>query len=99
MSARSGDVTTRKPALSSRWFPLVRSDGPTSGAPERRTPAGGWPGTAGAAGGAGCFSRGAAAARGAGEPGGALVERDAPATAADGVAFTAAGCAAGDEGF
>src|SRR5262245_12271927 len=99
MSARSGDVTTRKPALSSASFTLLRSDAHTSGAPEQRNTTAALSEIVGAGGGAGCVSRGAAAARGAGEPAGALVERDATATAADGVAFTAAGCAAGDEGF
>src|SRR5262245_47052572 len=99
MSARSGEVTTRKPALSSASLTLLRSDAHTSGAPEHRNSTAALSEIVGAGGGggAGCGSRAAArgAAPGAAGPGaGAPAVRDA-VTAAAVPAFTAAGCGAG----
>src|SRR5438874_4052931 len=97
MSARSADVTTRKPALSSASLTLLRSDAHTSGAPEHRNKTAALSEIVGA----GCDSRAAAAgaAPGATVPGaGEAVVRDA-VTAAAVPALTAAGPAVGGDGF
>src|SRR6476620_1648203 len=97
MSARSGDVTTRNPALSSASLTLLRSDAQTSGAPEQRNSTAAFSGIVGldAAGGCGA-GRGATAPR-------ALVARAGedppPLRAADSACivapFTAAAAAVG----
>src|SRR5712692_840583 len=95
MSARSTDVTVRKPALSSASFTVLRSDAHTSGAPEQRNSTAAFSGIIGVGAAAGCAAGSRAAGDPAGAPAGAAAGDDAVAVrvafaAADVAPFTAA---------